>query len=331
MSLQALIVHHLNIPAGSAATLNLAETPLPLDDQAQALVDLLKSRFLSRLTRQHGCFADEQATAPLPQALAAGLPSAEQLVDWSQALMRQWQELMGSPDDSVDIHVFFLLEQQGDAELFYLLATGSQTAYTVTPALGLSTTRHVDPSAALFGIKVDLHEWHNGGHHAYLSLVPPRGDRALSDSLAAFTGFSPGINKADTTDALLAGVEAFARQLPEDQVDGYRQQVVDYCSAREQADAPVDLGALARSVEGIDAEQFGRVMNDYVASDDPMMVDRRRLTRYVKFAGREKDLAISFSSSQLNQRVHYDADRDTLSIAGLPRSLRDQLLRHLSR
>lgn len=331
MSLQALIVHHLDIPAGKAVSLNLAGSPLPLDDQAVALVDLLKSRFLSRLTRQHGYFSDEQTGAPLPQALADGLPSTARLVDWSQALMRAWQGLMGTPDDAVDIHVFCLLEQQGDAEVFYLLASGSQRAYTVTPDLNLTTTRHVDPSAALFGIKVDLHEWQTGGHHAYLSMVAPRGDRVLSDSLLALTGFEPGINTADTTDALLAGVEAFARQLPAEQVADYRRQVVDYCSAREQADAPVDLAALARTVEGVDPGQFSRVLGDHVSTDDPLMVDRRRLSRYVKFAGREKDLAISFSSSQLNQRVHYDPERDTLSIAGLPRALRDQLLRHLSR
>jgi nucleoid-associated protein len=60
------------------------------------------------------------------------------------------------------------------------------------------------------------------------------------------------------------------------------------------------------------------------------MVDRRSLRRYVKFTGREKDLAISFSSSQLNSRVHYNPDKDTLSIDGIPRALREQLLRHLN-
>jgi len=61
------------------------------------------------------------------------------------------------------------------------------------------------------------------------------------------------------------------------------------------------------------------------------MMDRRSLRGYVKFTGRQKDLTISFSSSQLNSRAHYNPDKDTLSIDGITRALRDQLLRHLNK
>ena len=60
-----------------------------------------------------------------------------------------------------------------------------------------------------------------------------------------------------------------------------------------------------------------------------LQVDRRSLRRYVKFTGREKDLAVSFNSYQLNKRVSYDVDTDTLSIEGVPSALRKQLLEHL--
>jgi nucleoid-associated protein len=59
------------------------------------------------------------------------------------------------------------------------------------------------------------------------------------------------------------------------------------------------------------------------------VVDRRSLRRYVKFAGREKDLAISFSSYQLDERVRYDVEGDTLHISGIPAALRKQLLGHI--
>jgi nucleoid-associated protein len=63
--------------------------------------------------------------------------------------------------------------------------------------------------------------------------------------------------------------------------------------------------------------------------EEGLMMDRRALRRYVKFAGRDKDLAISFSSYQLHHRVHYDTESDTLSITGIPKALRSQLLGHL--
>ena len=183
----------------------------------------------------------------------------------------------------------------------------------------------------MFGIKVDLHEWLMAKHYAYLSFVPPRGSRGLADSFTALTGFTAGLDKADSTEAFLAGVEAFAKHVDQDQVTSYRNQVVDYCAHQEQRDAPVDLHELSRSVEGIDGDRFSQFMSYYTPErDNTLMVDRRSLRRYVKFAGREKDLAISFSSYQLNSRVHYNPDKDTLSIEGIPRALRDQLLKHMN-
>jgi nucleoid-associated protein len=98
---------------------------------------------------------------------------------------------------------------------------------------------------------------------------------------------------------------------------------------QEEKDAPVQLEGLAKSVEGINPEEFVRIVASHAPEgEQELMVDRRSLRRYVKFAGREKDLAISFNSYQLDKRVQYDADTDTLSINGLPKALRDQLLRH---
>ena len=92
---------------------------------------------------------------------------------------------------------------------------------------------------------------------------------------------------------------------------------------------PAELLVLsARTGEG--TEKLLEVLYSHAPEgEQELMVDRRSLRRYVKFAGREKDLAISFNSYQLNKRVQYDADTDTLSINGLPKALRNQLLGHL--
>ena len=99
-------------------------------------------------------------------------------------------------------------------------------------------------------------------------------------------------------------------------------------------DAPVKLEELAKSVEGINPDEFVRIVASHTGgeseSEQELVVDRRSLRRYVKFAGREKDLAISFSSYQLDDRVRYDVESDTLHITGIPKALKKQLLAHIN-
>ena len=331
MPIDALITHHIACDGETDALTRLGTELLPADAQAATLVDALKSSFFSRLTREHGCFAAEGEPAPLPRALEAFARDELGFEELTTRLMAQWKALLDQDRPAVDADVICFSEKQADRTVFYLLVAGYKTAFTVSQEQMIESTRYLDLGSSLFGIKVDLHEWLTARHYAYLSFVPPQGNRKLADSFLALTGFTRGLDKADSTEAFLTGVEAFAQQLDQAQRDSYRKQVVDYCAEQEQRDAPIDLGELARSVEGIDQENFSRFMTDYTPDDDSsLLMERRSLRRYVKFTGRERDLAISFSSSQLNSRVHYNPDKDTLSIDGIPRALRAQLLKYLN-
>ena len=51
----------------------------------------------------------------------------------------------------------------------------------------------------------------------------------------------------------------------------------------------------------------------------------------MRFTGREKDLTVSFTSTQMPGRIQYNGDEDVLTIKGLPDSLRKQLLAYFAR
>jgi len=332
MSVDALIVHHMACNGESPPEVRLGAKVLAADGQASSLVDALKNGFLSRLSREHGCFAAEGEPAPLPRELQAFADRQLDFLELSSRLMAQWKGLLDQQPQEIDADVIFILEAQAGRQVFYLLVAGYKTAFHINKEQVIESTRYLDLGSSLFGIKVDMQEWLNAGHYVYLTLVSPQGGRKLADAFLALVGFTRGLDKRHSTDTFLAGVEAYSRQMDEqEQVESFRSQVVDYCADQELRDAPVDLHELSRSVDGLDGERFSSFMADYMPEDDSaLMLDRRSLRRFVKFAGRERDLAISFSSSQLNSRVHYDPDKDRLSIDGVPRALREQLLRHLS-
>lgn len=333
MPLEHAISHHLKRTAESETLLDLRDKEFPTEGPIETLLGQLKQSFLARISREHGSFIEgttEGAPGPLARELDAYLNKERSFIELSKTLMEQLKQMVDESKITLDGHFFFFLEKSLDNHMFHLFVAGQTESLSLNDKLELVPSYAIDTGPSLFGIKVDLAEWKERQNYAYLSLLPPRGNRALSDAFTALTGFANGLNKEEATLAFLEGIEHYAKELPEEKVGDYRNQVVEYCMAQEEQDAPVDLRGLAQSVEGIDSDAFLRTVSEQTPDgEQELRVDRRSLRRYVKFAGREKDLAISFNSYQLNKRVHYYEDTDTLSIEGVPSALRKQLLAHM--
>lgn len=330
MPITHAITHHIQRDTDGEARLSLRQDELANEGNSEVLLGKLKSSFLSRISREHGSFATDGEPALLARELKAFLAGERSFTQLSAALMEELGRTADEKKIGLDAHLLFFIEKSFEHHMFYLFAARLSESLTISNELEVMTSYAIDTGPSLFGIKVDLREWQEHKNYAYLSLLPPRGNPALAESFYQLTGFNNGINKEEATLAFLEGIEAFAKQVPQERVDDYRSQVVGYCMEQEERDAPVELQGLAKTVEGINPDEFVRIVSSHAPEgEQDLMVDRRSLRRYVKFTGREKDLAISFNSYQLNKRVQYDADSDTLSINGLPKALRNQLLGHL--
>lgn len=330
MPITHAITHHLQRLSDSPAQLSLRQQELDDDNANHALLDRLKSSFLARLQRQHGSFSSQGEPALLAPLLERYLETPAHFVELSTQVMKGLKRIFNQHAIVMNVHALFFIEQQFDNHLFYLFLAHQSELLAISDTLEVMPSYALDTGPSLFGIKVDLAEWKQRQNYAYLSLLPPRGNQALADAFHQLCGFGQGIDKRANTRSFLSGIEAYARELPEDSANDYRSQVVDFCLDQDRHDRPVSIRDLADNLDGIDSERFRQALTSHGADDsDQLMVDRRSLRQYVKFNGRERDLAISFSSHQLNRRVRYDPDSDTLTIQGLPKSLQAQLLAHL--
>lgn len=329
MPLIHAIAHRLVSTEQGKAELSLRTEELPLEGYSEELFAKLKSGFLSRISREHGSFDAESGQSPLQSGLENYLGEEQGFVEMSNIITQSFRKLLEQVKVSFNAQLLLFEEQALDHHLLHLFVAGEQQGLRINESLDIVPSHTLDTGATLFGIKVDLAEWRERRDYAYLSLLPPRGNPPLLEAFRTFTGFANGLNKQEATLTFLEGVEAYARELPKEKVDDYRNQVVEFCMEREEQDAPVSLNELAGTIDGIDTESFVKTVGQHTEEQPEVMLDRRSLRRYVKFAGREKDLAISFNSYQLNKRVSYDADTDTLSIEGVPKALRKQLLEHL--
>ncbi len=331
MSISHFIVHQISAVEAGGTALNLGFREIALSKGTHDLIDKLKGAYLGRLGREHGSFAKDLPEAPLPKHLDAYLNKEITFLELTVKLMEKFKTLLDGQGEALDGHPIFFLEDAFDGQFLNCFIPAYKTAYTTGDDLQVEATSFLDFGASLFGVRINITEWKEHQNYTYLSLMPPRGNKTLNDVFTQWCGFGEGVDKVENTHRFLEGVEAFAPKVPEAEVSQYRNQVVDFCVEQNGRDAPVDLGELSRSVDSVDSEQFAEFMTDYAPQGEgALRMDPRGLKKYVKFTGREKDLAISFSSDQLNSRVHYNQDKDTLSIEGIPKALRDQLLAHLN-
>lgn len=335
MPITHVTAHFLHRAADAEAKLALRQDELAVDENKDELLDRLKNSFLSRLARKHGSFNGggdgEEEPSALSKELERFLNEESSFSDMSTAIMKKLEAGVNEKEVDVKSHFLFFLESMSEQHnIFYLFAVSQSESLAISDNLEVTPSYSVDTGPSMFGIKVDLAEWKVRKNYAYLSYLPPRSNALLAEVFDELSGFGAGVDKTEATEGFLKGVEAFAKQVPEDKVNEYRAQVVDYCMERDERDEPINIRGLSKELEGIDCEQFVKeVLPHNPQGEEELRVDRRSLRRYVKFSGRDKDLSVSFSTFHLHGRVTYNEETDTLSIHGLPNALRSQLLAHI--
>lgn len=331
MSINHIVAHHLTAAFDKRAQLSLRDQELTKGDANEALFAQLKKSFLGRVKRQHGGFAEDAEGAVLQQDLDALQKNDLTFLQLSTNLMKQLDAQVKEHDIELDVHFLFFLDELSERQqVFYLFGVQRAESLTISDKLEVTPSYTIDTGSSLFGIKVDMSEWQSRDNTRCITMLLPSGNPRLAKAFERVTGFTKKVDRQEATETFLQGVESFAKKLPEDKVEDYRSQIVDHCIAQDEQDKPINIPGLSKELNGIDVEQFLKEMSNYQPKgQEEIMVDKRSLKRYVRFSGREKDLAISFSTSHLHKRVEYDVETDTLTIRALPKVLREQLLRHL--
>ena len=331
MPIAHMIIHRLVRNADSEASVSLSASEIRPEHVHDQLFQQLRGNFLGRVSRQHGSFGEDEKSPCLKMVVSAMLAEEISFVQLSETLMQQLKQAVEELELVLDCHFVFLVERSANQHIFYLFLVGLNEALTINDQLAVTSCFTVDTGAALCGIKLDIEEWQANSQYAYLTMVPPRNNPLLTELLESIAGFGHCVNKEESTLNFLEGIESYVQHVPEEKVDEYRAQVVNYCMEQDERDQPVSISELSQSLEGVEEAHFSQAMSQYQPQGkEDILIDRRSMRRYVKFFGRDKDLSVSFSTFHLNKRVHYDIENDVLTIEGVPRSLRNQLHKHSS-
>ena len=343
MPITHVIAHHIAKQTSEDTVLSLRNSELANNTQQSSLFDLLKTSFNSRLSRKHGSFDEEIESAILASEIDTFINDENQFINITTRFMASIETALNKENGDINAHFLFFVESNEKQNIFYLFIVNQNEYLTINDTLEITPSYSIDTGSSLCGLKLNLNDWKERPKYHYLTLVPPKGNEVLSDTLHDISGFGNSIDRAKSTKEFLDNLDAFTQHVPAENQKEFREQVIGYCEEQESKDEAVHMPtlseSLSHSIEGIDCDKFIREMLPHNPtqevtdedSDQELMIDKKSLRRYIKFSGRDKDMSLTFSTNQLDESIFYNENDESLTIKNIPKGLKKQLVSHFKR
>ncbi|EGQ9284659.1 nucleoid-associated protein YejK [Vibrio parahaemolyticus] len=168
-----------------------------------------------------------------------------------------------------------------------------------------------------------------GENNRYVSFIRGRVGRRISDFFLDFLEAEIGLVPKEQNVILAQALNDYcsANNFTKDEAGSTKQLVKTYCDDKIKAGEEAVITELS---EEIPTGENGDTFNTFAARngynlEDQFPVDREIIKKLTTFVGVGGGLRISFDALLLEERVHYDAETDTLTIKGTPTGLRAQL------
>jgi len=293
-----------------------------------SLFDQLKRAFQRSAQKQFGRF-DDEASPPLAGWTKDYLEEKSSFESLAGSLMKQLATALDSIDEPFAAQIMVAEEVLLEQKRLYLLWTEFTEALNVNGDGEVETCRYLDGNRLPYGMKLHIDEWQLGESSKYLSLLASRGNKAISDAFKLAIGFSQGVDLEKQTKEFLRVVERFTEELPDDKRDQQKEQILDYCVAKDSIGEEVVIADLSELLSPDQPKAFSNFVEQSSSEEQAgLHLHRSSLKNYVRFSGRDKYMSISFSSRLFGDNVVFDANSGELTLKKVPKSLRNQIRRH---
>jgi len=303
----------------TAANCHLAETELALERFAPSILSELKRIQGSRSGRQYGCFSQEiMGIRPLITQWREGSLGFSSL---TAQLTKHLGLQLDKGNELLQGYIVFVSETLERGDRLFIFHLRPSSALQLSQDLSLQETDYIEFSETGFGICLDLSALENN-EDKYLTISFGRGEKGIKAVVCEWLGYTDTVDKKVETEQFLSIIEQYCNALPEDESEPIRERVVEYCLEQDKAGEAVVFSNLSEEVSpGID--EF--LTKHQETPKKELIPDRKQLKQYLRFAGKNSDISISFASSSLGNIVEFDPNQEVLMIKNLPKSLLQQL------
>jgi nucleoid-associated protein len=303
-------------------TLRLRDLELAHSDRMERLVDHIRKLYNTRTGRGYGKFEPDRM---LTTALKDFHEARTDFVTFTHLCMADLSSRIREANLATGGYVIFVAYEDRAADYLMVVMLKATPGVTFDRELEILDVEHLDLNRLHFAARVNLSDWYEGGER-YISFVKGRAID-ISSYFRAFIGVDEIVEGREDTRRLVAALTDYcdATGLTEQQAEDLKARVHSYCANKVRNDEPLYLEELSTFVDEARPDAFLEFANDREVAGE-IEIDRTSLRALVRYQGKDRDVSVGFNASALGTRVVFDRVADTLTIRGVPASLREQLL-----
>tara|TARA_R110002095_G_scaffold213158_2_gene203325 strand:- start:134 stop:1153 length:1020 start_codon:yes stop_codon:yes gene_type:complete len=335
MAVTQAIVHSISRREGEPVQLSPRLTLLPITPSIETLISKLSASYNNRSGKVYGGFEADTSIYPFSHRLKACLSDEIDFVQLSRQLAESFKAALDKQAEAVNGYLLVARMQVLDAEQLLILLMSSSPAIVIDEQLELSDSQHLDVGKVQLGARIDMDMWQRDQAQQYLSLVRSRTGKGINDAFRQCLGATEEADSKEQTQTLLKVFNDYCttQQLPAKDTSDTKQRAYEYCQERVDSGETVQIKQLSCVIDTADPDKFYNYVGEQGGEPGSELgseihADKRGLQRFVRYSGSMKGLSLSFSEGLLGEQVLYDATSDTLTLRGLPPTLRKQLARN---
>lgn len=319
---------------GAQTPVQVHKPELDIGKQASttALLDLLQSKLRSTQQKRLGRIDPEAEAAdkPLPCSLRAWHDSQGDFDQLSWSVAESFEAGLRDWDDCFRGHLVVATQVMFEQRFLWVYWLQERESWEVDSDGGLRPVPAIDTGQLRYAASVQVSSWAKDPESLSLTLVTARGVPELTHSFESAFALVDEQDKEEQTGRFLEVVEGYAELLDEEQAAETRKEVVNYCLDKAKSGEEADIKELSGLLNPDEPEAFTNFVYEHDQDlQPPANPDAKSLKAYVRFAGRDKDLSISFASHLVGHGVTYNPADNSLLLQQLPAALKEQLERHL--
>ena len=331
MEIVNAVIHYLEKKDdGSDTVLQTPNEALTLSDSLGFLLNKLIHVFNQKPEKRFGAINTEAAVSTFGKNLEQYVAESTEFMDLSQTLAEDIKEIFCESQFAGNAYVLSIHYKQGMGDFYLLTILHATDAVSVTKVLQLASQKPLDLTNMQLAMRININEWKkkSGSKHS-VSYAKGRMNAKLVEDVMSFLGFSEEADPVEDTKVLMQAVEAFCKNedMDAEAAQALKKNTVDYCTDQSKSGEPVFVHELSEQISQEDPDRFLAFASEgSQALAREFHPDRKSLRKLIRYSGSDKQMSISFVSELMGSKIHYDEEKDTLTIEGIPSSLKAQLV-----
>lgn len=224
-----------------------------------------------------------------------------------------------------------LIDYEYVASRYFMVGVVNLTEhFSVDSEFGIQRSRHLDINKIQLAARIDVSNLlHADEQLKTISFIKGRAGRQVNDFFMDLLGCTETINAKVQSKELISAIDDFmsSESLQMDEKAETREKVYEYCNEKIASGEDADLAELNDTLSMVTDSEFKDFLGqqDY-DFDEKLTLDKSTVRKLVKLSGSGGGVSVSFDRVLLGGRVNYNPNSDTLTIQGLPKSLKAVLL-----